>query len=188
MIVLDTKASKNSLLLQLMSTMIKKGDLVSVIDEDIQGTVVSVSENILLILDQNGFERSYNKKELVKYDTLLSKDSSTIRKHPVQKKKKTISKEIKNSLVIDLHHNRPSTIQHTILESQLRKFKLHVNKAIRSRAGMITFIVGVGEGILRKNIESALKKNHIKYCDAPYHTYGNGAIEVHLTGVYNTIK
>ena len=171
-----------------MSTLIKIGDTVSVLDENIKGVVVAVTEKTALLQDEYGFEREYEHSELVKYDSILAKDRTTISKHPIQKKKTNIQKEIKSAIVVDLHHKQSNAIKHTILEGQLRKFKSHLNKAIRNRIGIITFIPGVGEGVLRNSIESILNKNHIKYTNAPYHKYGNGAIEVHLTGIHKIIK
>ncbi len=185
---MNTENVLNSLLLQTMQRLFKIGDSVSVLDENIKGVVVAITEKSVLIQDENGFEIEYSNSELVRYNSILAKDLTTISKHPIKKKKPTNKKKIKSAIVIDLHHNQATTIKHRILEGQLRKFKMHLNKAIRNRTEMITFIVGVGEGILRKNIESILKKNHIKYSDAPYSKYGNGAVEAHLTGIHKIIK
>ena len=184
---MNTENVINFLLLQIMQRLFKIGDSVSVLDEDLKGIVVAVTEKTALLQDAYGFEVEYKHSELVKYDNILAKDRTTISKHPIKKKKLKIQKEIKSTLVVDLHHKQSTTIKHTILEGQLRKFKSHLNKAIRNRIGIITFIPGVGEGVLRKSIESILNKNHINYSDAPYRKYGNGAIEVHLTGVTKTI-
>ena len=176
------------ILLQTMQRLLKIGDTVSVLDENLKGIVVAVTENTALLQDEYGFEREYKHSELVKYDSILAKDRTMISKHPIKKKKPRIQQEIKSTLVVDLHHKQSNTIKHTILEGQLRKFKSHLNKAIRNRIEIITFIPGVGEGVLRKSIESILNKNHINYSDAPYRKYGNGAIEVHLTGIHKIIK
>jgi len=172
-----------------MTNTIKIGDRVAVLDDNIKGKVIAVTGKLVLLQDQNGFQREYNSDELVKYDNMLNEDQTIISKHPIKKSKKITIKKVRTNLnVVDLHHNQVGLSKHIILESQLRKFKIHLNKAIRNRIGIITFISGVGEGILRNNIESILKKHHINYSDAPYHKYGNGAIEVYLKGIDKTIK
>jgi hypothetical protein len=170
-----------------MSNRIKIGDTVSVLDDDIEGKVIATDGMLVLLLDQNGFEREYKSDELVKYDRALDEDRTPIKKQVISNKTHKNKKASKNLNVIDLHHNSVGLAEHTILESQLKKFKLHLNKAIRNRTNIITFIPGIGEGILRNNIERILNKNQIKYCDAPYHKFGNGAVEVHLKGVTKVV-
>lgn len=166
----------------------KIGDLVSVLDENIKGTVIAVNEKTVILQDEYGFKREYKHAELVKYDNALNEDQTPIKKQSFKQQKTKVQKDIKNTLVVDLHYQHTTSIKHRILEGQIRKFKSHVNKAIRNRIGIITFIVGVGEGVLRKSIESILKKNNIQFSDAPYRKYGNGAIEVHLTGIDEILK
>ena len=43
----------------------KIGDYVSVLDEDISGKIVSIAGNNITIIDLDGFQQQYLKKELV---------------------------------------------------------------------------------------------------------------------------
>lgn len=171
-----------------MQRQFKIGDIVSAIDDAIKGKIIAIDGNEIAIEDSDGFERVFQANELIVYDSKLADDRSLSSRHLYKENPKRIKREEDfNPVVIDLHHNRSGLAKHAILESQLRKFKSHLNKAIRNRVAIITFIPGVGEGILRNNIESILKKYHIKFSDAPYYKYGDGAIEVYLKDVSKTI-
>src|SRR5436190_15079615 len=83
--------------------------------------------------------------------------------------------------VVDLHieellkdHSEMSNGQ--IISYQLNYFLFEMDKAIINRLRKITFIHGVGEGILKSAIREELKKfPQIKYTDAPIEKFGYGA-------------
>lgn len=90
--------------------------------------------------------------------------------------------------VIDLHNKNSFLNKNEILENQLKLFKKQLNMAIGRRRTQIVFIHGKGAGILRNEIVKILQKNRIKYEKAPYHKFGQGAIEVYLTDVDRVIR
>ena len=165
-----------------MSKSIKIGDRVSLLDENVKGTVLSITGDEIIFVDSDGFERLCQKKELIIYDTELILDSSSNtefrKKKPFKQKKK-----VANPNVIDLHSKNKYINPNEILKNQLVVLKAHLNRGIRARQPKLIFIHGEGEGILRKNIEQLLFKNKISFSDAPYHEFGHGAIEVYLTGI-----
>jgi hypothetical protein len=68
-----------------------------------------------------------------------------------------------------------------IISYQINYFMYEMDKAIISRLRKITFIHGVGEGILKSAIREELKKfPQIKFGDAPVEKFGYGATEVIL--------
>jgi hypothetical protein len=68
-----------------------------------------------------------------------------------------------------------------IISYQLNFFLYEMDKAIINRLRKITFIHGVGEGILKSAIREELKKfPQIKFADAPVEKFGYGATEVML--------
>jgi hypothetical protein len=68
-----------------------------------------------------------------------------------------------------------------IISYQLNYFLYEMDKAMVNRLRKITFIHGVGEGILKSAIREELKKfPQIKYGDAPVEKFGYGATEVLL--------
>ncbi len=170
-----------------MSKPIKIGDRVSLLDENVKGTVFSISGDEIVIIDSDGFERLCQKNELIIYDTELILDSSSNTEFPKNKAFKQ-KKKVANPNVIDLHSKNKYVNPNEILNNQLTVFRAQLNRAIRARKPKLIFIHGEGEGILRKNIEQLLFKNKITSSDAPYHEFGHGAIEVYLTGVQKLVN
>lgn len=66
-----------------------------------------------------------------------------------------------------------------IIAYQLSVFEQEMDKAMLDHLNRITFIHGVGIGVLRSAIREALKKfDNISYCDAPPEKFGSGATQV----------
>lgn len=66
-----------------------------------------------------------------------------------------------------------------IIAYQLSVFEQEMDKALLDHLNRITFIHGVGIGVLRSAIREALKKfDNISYCDAPPEKFGSGATQV----------
>ena len=67
-----------------------------------------------------------------------------------------------------------------ILTIQLETAKRKLEYAIQKRISKIIFIHGVGEGVLKSELEYLFKKYPVKYYDASYQKYGLGATEVYI--------
>ena len=86
--------------------------------------------------------------------------------------------------VVDLHidallkdYSEMSNAQ--IIVYQLNQFLYEMDQALLNHFQKVTFIHGVGEGVLRSAIREELKKfPNIKYNDAPSEKFGHGATEV----------
>ena len=160
-----------------MSKNINIGSRVSPVDENLKGEVIAINGTKITIEDEDGFERVYESDKLVVYDTVLVADRSLIMKSSNRNFKKSIKK---NANVIDLHISNTYLNPNQILDSQIELFNLELKKAIQYQKPKITFIHGVGEGILKKRIEKILRNKNIQFSEAAYHTYGQGAIDVFL--------
>ncbi len=85
---------------------------------------------------------------------------------------------------VDLHINKlvddaSNKDSKELLKIQLDYFKRAIDQAQIERLKKIVFIHGVGEGVLKKEIENYLKtEDGIQYYDASYSRYGMGATEV----------
>lgn len=100
--------------------------------------------------------------------------------------KKEFIKPNKNEIIeIDLHIHQLT--EHTnnltnrdMLNIQMERFKTIMEENAKKRGQKIVFIHGKGEGVLRKEIETQLKKNYPKarYQDASFQKYGFGATMV----------
>jgi len=176
----------------------KIGDFVSVLDDDLVGNVSSIVDDIITILTTDGFELDFSSQELVKQE-----ESSSFKKHifkneslqdvvsekePV--KRKTVVKKAKErfepTLEVDLHmhHLTNSTrgmTNHDMLNLQLDTARRQLEFAIRKRIQKVVFIHGVGEGVLKVELEYLFGRySNVKFYDANYQKYGLGATEVYI--------
>lgn len=171
------------------------GKTVAVIDDVVKGIVLKIDANDVLIETDDGMHFTYNISELVVIENNqneLSKYSDI--NHPLlnqkkqeQNSKKSLFKKNKNEVVleVDLHINQlvKSTRgmdNYDMLTLQIQTAKQKLEYAIQKRISKIVFIHGVGEGVLKTELEYLLKKYPVKYYDASYQKYGLGATEVYI--------
>ena len=88
-------------------------------------------------------------------------------------------------LEVDLHINQlvksvKGMDNYDMLNLQLDTAKRKVEYAVSKRITKIVFIHGVGEGVLKSELNSLLNKYPVKYYDASYKKYGLGATEVYV--------
>ena len=86
---------------------------------------------------------------------------------------------------VDLHINQLTKSvkgldNYDMLNLQLDTAKRKVEFAIQKRVVKIVFIHGVGEGVLKSELQSLLNKYPVKHYDASYKQYGLGATEVYI--------
>lgn len=173
--------------------MIIKGDKVSVLDDAIDGIVIEVNGELVIIETVDGFNMSYKMSELIKTEgqvafSLNFNKSKIISEKEVAKpnyinKEKKFKKEVPVP-EFDLHieklvKNFKVMNNFDILTLQMETAKRHVNFAIRNRIPKIVFIHGVGEGVLKSELDFMLGRyDNIVFQDANYQKYGQGATEV----------
>lgn len=137
----------------------------------------------------NGFIRDLSNPTLVKKKSQPDEDFNQKNKleEALNTGRKTgiKTKERQPSSIIDLHLEE-ITEEHVpeneILSLQLRVFENKLDQAITSNMTEITFIHGVGNGVLRMEIHKRLSKNiDIKYFeDAQKAKFGYGATKIQL--------
>ena len=176
----------------------KKGDIVETIDDAIRGAVTKVSGTTITIEDTNGFEFHFEKNELMvvssnqKLDNAIYDADIESVKREKEIPKRKISPSIKPKerhapkFEVDLHIHQltDSTKGMTnfdMMNLQLDTARRQLEFAIRKRIPKMGFIHGVGEGVLRQELETLLGRyNNIQFYDADYKTYGIGATEVRI--------
>ncbi|MGA3015376.1 MAG: DUF2027 domain-containing protein [Bacteroidales bacterium] len=121
------------------------------------------------------------KKNIVKVDP-VSTDSAKVNSDDFILKHKNGDREAEVDLHIHELVDDPTGFEKVeILEFQKNYFIRCLESAIASNFLKVTFIHGVGNGVLREVILDFLKKQEgIEYLDAPMQKYGVGAIEVHI--------
>ncbi|MEL4308730.1 DNA mismatch repair protein MutS [Joostella sp. CR20] len=173
----------------------KIGDRVEAIDDAIKGVVSKIDSATVFITTEDGFPLEFQENELVKISATDELKVSNIDVfHAVAEKQKGIKqkrKSVKTSKVVpamevDLHIGKlvESTRGMTnfdMLNLQVDTAKHKLEFAIKNRIPKIVFIHGVGEGVLRTELEYLFGRySNITFYDADYQKYGLGATEVYI--------
>jgi len=165
--------------------LIKIGDKVSVVSDDLEGIVVAFQKGIVSFETADGFVYKYPKGELVQLTGIMADALSN--KRIVPKDKKQIKKQHKSTStpVFDLHiekiqarHKHLPVAQK--LQIQLDEVRRILNKYKRKHYKEIILIHGQGKGVLRSEIIKILHKKGLQYTDADYTRYGGGALLVEI--------
>ena len=178
--------------------MINKGDKVSVLDEAVNGIVIATKGEEVTIETEDGFVMTFFVNELLKVnDTSNLMDSikriniDEIKKEKEIPKPRGFVKERKDKHEVsvpefDLHieklvPNKRGMSNYDILTLQSETAKRHIEFAIRNRIPKIVFIHGVGEGVLKAELDFLLGRyDNIDFKEANYQKYGQGATEVFI--------
>jgi hypothetical protein len=178
----------------------KIGDKVAVLDDIIKGKVIEVHPNKIIIQSEDGFPFEFLPKELViiredqadlsKYSDISNEaliEKTTEKSH---KKKQSLFKTVLKPdklppMEVDLHINQlvnstQGMDNYDILTTQLNTAKHKLDFAIRNRIPKIVFIHGVGEGVLKSELEFLFKNYHVDFYAASFQKYGLGATEVYI--------
>ncbi len=178
--------------------MFTKGDKISVLDDAINGIVLKTSGKIITIETEEGFELDFNEKELILIGSSsdLMKNISTTNFSNIAKEKeipkpRSFVKEKKSNkdefvLEIDLHieklvPNKRGMSNYDILNFQTETVKRQMDFALKNRIPKVVFIHGVGEGVLKAELDFLLGRyDNIRFQEANYQKYGMGATEVYF--------
>lgn len=176
----------------------KIGDKVAVLDEAVEGVVVVIKNNEISIDTTDNLVMTYFVNELVKInissklDNLFSSKSlSEVLKEKMPPKKHHIIKEKKSKkdefvLEVDLHIEKlvsssKGLSNFDMLNLQLEEVKRKIDFCIKSRISKMVLIHGVGEGVLKSEIEYLLARyDGIVFQEGSFRKYGFGATEVYF--------
>ena len=177
--------------------MFNTGDKVSVLDDNMDGIVSAVNGNQIMVETTDGFVMTYASHELIKkLETseldlkIRSFNSTEIKKQKEEpKKRSTVRVAVKGEIPppeFDLHieklvKNHKALSNFDILNIQTETAKRHIEFALRNRIPKIVFIHGVGEGILKAELDFMLGRyDNIVFKDADYRKFGVGATEINF--------
>ncbi len=135
--------------------------------------------------------------ELIKIDKNNALNTISLHTLKEAKKEKEFAKKHKETFIskkqkiqpafeVDLHigqliNSTQGLDNFDILTIQLDTAKRQLEFAMQKRIQRVIFIHGVGEGVLRTELEFLLKRyDQLKFYDADYQKYGRGATEVYL--------
>jgi dsDNA-specific endonuclease/ATPase MutS2 len=175
--------------------MLNKGDKVSVLDDAIDGVVVDIKGSDVTIETTDGFNLTFKSNELIKIESGNAMNYSFNKSQVIGEKEVSkpnyINKEKKNKKEIpapefDLHieklvKNHKGMSNYDILTIQIETAQRHMDFAVRNRIPKIVFIHGVGEGVLKSDLDFLLGRyDNVVFQDANYQKYGQGATEVYF--------
>ena len=178
-------------------TMFKPGDNVTVIDDSFSGTVKSTRNGSVWVETKEGFVLEFSESEIVKIQdsnilgsvfsgrslSSVLKEKETPVRRPVVREK---SKKNEFVLEVDLHieklvKSKKGMSNYDILTIQTETAKRQLDFAIDKRFPKVVFIHGVGEGVLKAELDFLLSRyNNLVFGDADYQKYGLGATEVYI--------
>ncbi len=178
----------------------KIGDTVLVLDEDLSGKVKRIEANTVFIETDDGFLLSFKPEELLKVKSkkplnteflfntnikAIINEKEKSHKPKPQPKLKTKDR-FEPTLEVDLHIHQlvkssRGMSNYDMLTLQLDTARRQLEFAISKRIQKVVFIHGVGEGVLRTELEYLLGRyTNVKFYDANYQKYGLGATEVYI--------
>lgn len=173
------------------------GDKISVLDDNMDGIVLKIIGNTITIESTDGFELNFQSSELIKIGTsadfknsIATFNSTLIKKEKEIPKARSFVKEKKPKEIpapeFDLHieklvKNFRGMSNYEILTLQAETAKRHLDFAIKNRIPKIVFIHGVGEGILKSELDFMLNRyENIDFKEGNYQKYGQGATEIFI--------
>jgi len=176
---------------------LKIGDSVSVLDEDLSGVIKTLDDHAVTIETKDGFLLNFDKSELILNQNSIidhAVDSSQIHEviaeKETRKRKPSVKVKPKEraqaTMEVDLHIHHLVTSSRgmtnfEILNLQMQTAKRQLEFAIKKRIQRVVFIHGVGEGVLKEELKTLFRRyDNLKYYDANYQKYGLGATEVYI--------
>ncbi|WMQ62209.1 DNA mismatch repair protein MutS [Imtechella halotolerans] len=176
--------------------MLRIGDKVETIDDALKGIVKRIKGDTVHVMVDQGFELVFTQRELVK---IASEDIIAVNRQelqqviaekelPKRRKISTVKPKDRNQpkMEVDLHihHLVPSSkgmSNYDMLSLQLETAKRQLEFAIKNRIQKVVFIHGVGEGVLKTELEYLFGRfDQVSFYDADYQKYGLGATEVYI--------
>ena len=177
----------------------KVGDEVTVLDEDLSGIIKVIKEDAVTIETTDGFDLEFSESELIKIKSSTNLRQEAFSKTSVKdiiyekesyKKKRSVGLKPKErtqpAMEVDLHiHQLTNSIRgmtnHDMKNLQLETAKRQLEFAIRKKIQRVVFIHGVGDGVLKLELEYLFGRyDNVKYYDANLKKYGLGATEVYI--------
>ena len=171
------------------------GQQVSFIDDNLEGVVAAIDGNLITLETDDGFLMKVDENELVSNHSMGVIDLpeeviEDVKKTDLSPKKsfRKLSKKEKTAppMEVDLHihhlvDNQKGMTNYEMLNLQLDTARNRLEFAIKKRIQKVVFIHGVGEGVLRMELETLFSRyEQVKFYDADFRKYGAGATEVYI--------
>ena len=155
------------------------GEVISILNETGNYTVVSIGSEVINVVDEHGFDLAISLDKAVKIHhfktgAISIKDSDK----PKPKKQTKFAEEVPR---LDLHFESFDTHKYEVsahekFTIQMNTFKRFINDHLKNKTTRVLIIHGVGEGRLKSEILACLRgRNGYDMNDANYSQRGVGA-------------
>jgi dsDNA-specific endonuclease/ATPase MutS2 len=174
----------------------RAGDKVQVLDDSIEGVVVSSDAKRVRIRTTDGFELEFDPDEIILLaeQERLRVSSAEVRLASLEKERPKkpgvrVSKKKERdvpAMEVDLHIQQlvPDTrgmSNYDMLTIQIETAQRQLQFAMSKNIRKVVFIHGVGAGVLKEELGFLLRRYpNINYSDADYQKYGLGATEAYI--------
>ena len=169
------------------------GDFVEVLDETIKGKIIAIQQGKITLAIEDGFELVFDAVQLIPASNniqVTNYEAARVKREkevPQKQRGTKIKPKDRNGpkMEVDLHihqltANTRGMTNFDMLNLQLETAKRQLEFALRKRIQKIVFIHGVGEGVLKEELQYLFKRYPVEYYDADYQKYGLGATEVYV--------
>ena len=176
-----------------MNRKFRLGDRVQELDDAIEGRVVGFRAGMVCLRTDDGFELEAPPEALIRIPEkpgfTVPRGAAAVKEsgsRPSPARKKGKKERFGPALEVDLHIEKlvpdPGKLAiHDILDLQVDTARRQLEFALRKRIQRLVFIHGVGEGVLREELHTLLRRyDGLRYQDADYAAYGLGATEVYI--------
>lgn len=138
----------------------KKGDLISVLDETTTGKIISVAKDFVLIEDEFGFEHSIESSKIIPRESNLYEKSEVLIKD--KSEKKISKKNSDNNRTLDLHFeklvkNPAEYCAWERLEIQKETLIENLDYCKKNYIKKLNIIHGIGDGVLQNLVYDYLR-------------------------------
>lgn len=164
--------------------MFKVGDKIKILDDSQTGRIVKIHKQRITILNEFGFEETYNDFELILNEDLVIDDFVVTPENETKMKSGAKATEVLKE--IDLHIGQlldytSGLSNFEMLQTQLNKVKSEIELARKEKRSRIIFIHGHGSGKLKEELHKLLESyTRLEFYDASFRKYKLGATEVRL--------
>lgn len=183
--------------------MFNVGDKVKFINEKLDGKIIAVRNNCLLVACSDGFDHEVNPSEIVLVkendeihytpDEMVIKDKVKIIKPQqtlpnsfLSRYTATTKYQFERVVEVDLHLEELVEFPGKLddwqkLHTQLQHVKKCISAAFDANIRKMVFIHGKGTGVLKAELANLLSDyDNISFKDADFREYGGGATEVYI--------
>ena len=167
-----------------ISQIMKTGDLVSVIDDNLRGTITNIKEKKVTIVDEHGFEYVYNASELVVQEATIYNEMQTVMKK--ERSKPTSKKHDKKPFILDLHFEtlvKKTTDYDSFERLFLQKQKLlqTLDYCRKNNLKKLEIIHGIGDGVLQSMVFEVLEsQTHLEFHNKEILHHQSGTVLVYF--------